>query len=135
MMQLEAQEGSMLRVFAIFATVVVVGCAHSSQPPEPRPQTNVLSRDEIATAPVTNAYEAVDRLRPRFLRPHATGGRPATALATVFIDGVRRGEPEILRSVAVNSVMEIRYLTAADATTRYGLDIPGGVIDVRLLGR
>jgi len=126
----------MKRLFAATSLVVALwGCAHSSQVDEPRAQTNVLTREEIATAPVTNAYEVIDRLRPRFLRPHATGGRPPTAYAVVFIDGVRRGPLDVLRSVATNSIQEIRYLTAADATTRYGLDIQGGVIDVKLLGR
>ncbi len=126
----------MPRFFVIAAAIVAIsGCAHTTQLDEPRPRNNVLTRDEIVAAPVSNAYEAIDRLRPSFLRPHATGGRPATAYAIVFIDGVRRGALDVLRSVAANTIKEIRYLTAADATTRYGLDIEGGVIDVRLLGR
>jgi hypothetical protein len=126
----------MPRVFVIAALIVAVsGCAHSARVDEPRPRNNILTREEIAAAPVGNAYEALDRLRPNFLRPHATGGRPATAYAIVFIDGVRRGALDVLRSVAANSIVEIRYLSAADATTRYGLDIQGGVIDVKLLGR
>jgi hypothetical protein len=115
--------------------LVLSSCARHNPIDEPRGQTNMLTRDEIANAPVTTAYEAIDRLRPRFLRPHATGGRPATAYAVVFIDGVRRGALDILRSVAASSVMQVRYLTSADATTRYGLDVEGGVIDVTLRGR
>jgi hypothetical protein len=119
---------------AVALIVVLSACAHARLD-EPRARNNVLSREEIAAAPVTTAYDALDRLRPNFLRPHATGGRPATAYAVVFIDGVRRGSLEVLRSVAANSIVEIRYLTAADATTRYGLDVEGGVIDVKLFGR
>jgi len=126
----------MPRVFVIAALIAAVsGCAHSARLDEPRTRNNVLTREEIAAAPVGNAYEALDRLRPNFLRPHATGGRPATAYPVVFIDGVRRGALDVLRSVAANSIVEIRYLTAADATTRYGLDVQGGVIDVKLAGR
>ena len=125
----------MPRVFVVAALIAISACAHSAQLDEPRARNNVLTREEIAAAPVGNAYEALDRLRPSFLRPHPTGGRPATAYATVFIDGVRRGTPDVLRSVAANSIAEIRYLTAADATTRYGLDVQGGVIDVKLAGR
>ena len=124
----------MLRVL-VALMIVASGCAYSGRVDEPRPRNNVLTREEIAAAPVTTAYDALDRLRPSFLRPHATGGRPATAYAVVFIDGVRRGALDVLRSVAANSILEIRYLTAADATTRYGLDIQGGVIDVKLLVR
>lgn len=122
----------MPRAFRIIALIALSACAHGSQLDEPRPQTNVLTRDEIAAAPVSTAYEALNRLRPRFLRPHATGGRPQTAFAVVYIDGVRRGALDVLHSVAANAIMEIRYITAADATTRYGLDLEGGVIDVTL---
>jgi hypothetical protein len=123
------------KVLVFSLLLVVAGCGHHNQIDEPRAQTNTLTRDEIAGAPVTTAYEAIDRLRPRFLRPHATGSRPATAYAVVFIDGVRRGALDILRTVAASSIMEVRYLTASDATTRYGLDVEGGVIDVKLRGR
>lgn len=120
-------------LFVVAFLVSVFGCAHSSQVEEPRPQSNVLTRDEIVGVPLATAYDAVDRLRPRFLRPRATGGRPATAYPVVYIDGVRRGTLEVLRSVAANTVLEIRYLAAADATTRYGLDVQGGVLDVKLV--
>lgn len=114
---------------------VVSACGHRSQAEEPRPQTNVLTREEMAGISLPTAYDAVERLRPRFLRPRATGGGPATAYPVVYIDGVRRGTLEVLRSVATSSVLEIRYLSAADATTRYGLDVQGGVLDVKLSGR
>lgn len=121
-------------LFAFSLIIAISACGQRSPFEEPRPRTNVLTQEEIAAAPVNNAYEALSRLRPRFLQPHATGGRPQTAYAVVYIDGVRRngGLDEILRSIAASSIMEIRYLTAVDATSRYGLDVQGGVIDVKL---
>lgn len=123
----------MPRLLYTIVLITLSACTQRSRPEDPRPQNNVVTRDEIAAAAgVNTAYEALNRLRPRFLRPHATGGRPQTTNATVFIDGVRRGDLEVLHTIAASSIMEIRYLASADAALRYGLDVPGGVIDVKL---
>jgi hypothetical protein len=94
--------------------------------------SNIITREEIAGTTVESAYDAVQRLRPMFLRPRSTGSR-SNALAVVFIDGVRRGDPEVLRAIAARSVEEIRFITAVDATTRYGTNIEGGVLQVTLV--
>ena len=120
----------MYRTLTIAALVLAAACGARTQPPARGPN-NVVTQEEIATVPVDNAYDAIEHLRPQFLRPHVTGSR-RPAYAVVFIDGVRRGGPEILRSIAAKTVVQIRYLTSADATTRYGLDIEGGVIEVTL---
>lgn len=89
----------------------------------------VLTQDEIGTTPVATIYDAVNRFRPRFLQPHATGST-RQAYAIVYVDGVRRGNFDVLRSLPAGSLIEVRYLNPTDATTRYGLDVPGGVLDV-----
>ena len=53
----------------------------------------------------------------------------------VFVDGLRKGSPEYLRSIPKAEVQEIRYLPVQDATTRYGLNVPAGVLDVKIIGR
>lgn len=120
----------MYRTLMIAALILAAACG-ARTPPASRGPNNVVTQDEIATVPVDNAYDALEHLRPQFLRPHVTGSR-RPAYAVVFIDGVRRGGPEILRTIAAKTVVQIRYLTSADATTRYGLDIEGGVIEVTL---
>jgi hypothetical protein len=123
-------ERNMSRILTIAALVLATACGARTQSPARGPN-NVVTQDEIATVPADNAYDAIEHLRPQFLRPHVTGSR-RPAYAVVFIDGVRRGGPEILRSIAAKTVAQVRYLTSADATTRYGLDIEGGVIEVTL---
>jgi hypothetical protein len=109
-------------------------CATNGAPEPPRSTSRVLTREEIGEAPVANVYEAVSRFRPRFLQAHATGSAHQ-AYPIVFVDGIRRGTFDVLRSIPVASLEEVRYLTPADATTRYGLDIEGGVLDVKLVHR
>jgi outer membrane cobalamin receptor len=50
----------------------------------------------------------------------------------VYVNGILRGGIAQLRDTPVNSVERIRYLRPADATTRYGLNQAGGVIEVTL---
>ena len=91
---------------------------------------DVLGAAEIGSAPlgVENAYDAVMRFRPNLLRPRpvADGTRQPP---TVFLDNARQGGPEVLRSIPVGAIYEIRYYTAM-AAWRFGPNFPGGVISV-----
>jgi hypothetical protein len=50
----------------------------------------------------------------------------------VYVNGVRYGEPQTLRNLRVQEVEEIRFISATDATTRWGTGHTGGVIEVML---
>jgi hypothetical protein len=45
---------------------------------------------------------------------------------------VRRGGPEALRQIRIQELEEIRFISATDATTRWGTDHAGGAIEVKL---
>jgi hypothetical protein len=127
-------------VFAI-ALVHVLGCHQNA--PQFRPsdaergthaRSNILGFAELRTANLNNALEAVARLRPEFLRTHGAPSAvdPNRGLPTVFLDGVRQGGLDALRSIPVGAVYEIRYLSAsAAAADQYGPFYHGGVIAVR----
>jgi hypothetical protein len=102
----------------------------------PRSSSSVLTRQEISGSAYssTNAYEAVEKLRPSFLRPRTTSSGPGI-LPELFVDGVRKGSIELLKSIASSEIAEIRYVSVIDATTRYGMNVPAGVLDVKLIGR
>ena|SRR6476469_1434573 len=121
---------------ALAATAVIAGCSPASQSSGAgaRSSSNVLTRQEISASPYQNAYEAVEKLRPSFLRARPTSAGP-NMTAELFVDGIRRGSLEGLRAIPSAEIAEIRYLTVQDATTRYGLNVPAGVLDVKLIGR
>jgi hypothetical protein len=75
-----------------------------------------------------NAYDAVLRLRPRWLQ--ARSGQ-ASDLPATFVDGSHRGDYQQLTGIAVTNIESIRYLSAGDATTMFGTGYPGGIIEVR----
>ena len=121
-----------------FALAVSAGCSpqtEGSTAAGPRSASNVLTKQEIATISVETLYEAVQRLRPAFLRARTTSSPGPGALPVVFIDGIRKGSPELLRGIRASEVVEIRYLSVQDATTRYGMNVPAGVLDVKLITR
>jgi len=78
---------------------------------------NIISGVELEEAGLSpyTAWEAVQLLRPNWLR-----SRTST---------ITRG-PDVLRSLRVENIDEMRYLNAQDATTRYGTGYLGGVIEV-----
>jgi hypothetical protein len=61
-----------------------------------------------------------------------SGGAGTVNLPRVFVDDRDFGTLESLRDFHLDSVLEIIYLSAGDATTRYGTGYPGGVIHLRL---
>lgn len=130
--------GAMLVVGACGGGTASSGAAGSGSAPAPkaaptRGSSNVIIEAEIAAAGVTNALEAVQRLRPVMLRSRAgggTSGNPDGDAIVVWVDGVRVGGTDALSSVNALNVKEIRYLSAADATTRFGTGHQMGAIVV-----
>jgi hypothetical protein len=96
-------------------------------------ESNVITYGEITRAQgLITAWDAVQRLRPRFLR---NAGRSSISgsgdnRAIVRIDEVDSGAPEVLRTLDIAGVKEIRYYSSVDATARFGGTHGRGVIHV-----
>src|SRR3990170_2774827 len=110
------------RSVVLFLSATAIGCAPAAGTARTR-NTNVLTAEEIATSQSTTAYDAIRHLRPTFLRTRGPqnfepGGGVQTA--HVFLDGQRYGDIETLKTMPVSTIREIRYLSASDATTKYG---------------
>lgn len=133
-----------MRVRVLMAAVLIAvgsGCSSSGSsssatgaPRAPSRQNDVITAAEIAerAADASNALQVVQKLRPQML---TTRGRfspadssDAGARPRVVVDGVAYGQVENLVNVNAISVMEIRYISATDATTRFGTGYVGGAI-------
>jgi hypothetical protein len=114
-------------------SALVLACG-SSGGPGARGSSNVITAEELAAVEAPTVYEAVERLRPHFLRGRGTTSmrNAQPALPVVYYAGVRQGGIEMLRQLRTRDVVEVRYLNASDATTRYGTDHTGGAIVVVL---
>jgi hypothetical protein len=95
----------------------------------------VIHADEIARGPAGSLYEALQRLRPEFLRGRGVSsfahGTIERATPVVYCDHIRLGGLEWLRNIPASDVAEVRYLSANEAQFRYGSGHQGGVIDIR----
>lgn len=102
----------------------------SSSDSTPSRDRNVITQEEVAELPPQDAYQVVQRLRPRWLRQRGTGGT-----AQVRIDGrLIQGGVTALRTLRAAEIREIRYIDARDATTQFGTGFTGGLIDVTTKG-
>ena len=130
-------------VIALTLAATVAACGGGGGAPAvgtaPRPvrgSLNLITSAEVESAgnDVVNAYDLVQRLRPGMMRArNLTAGN--TGEGNVFgviayVDDIRLGDVEQLRTVMRATVREIRYIGASDATTRWGTGHSNGVIQV-----
>ncbi|HEU0054133.1 MAG TPA: Plug domain-containing protein [Longimicrobium sp.] len=108
----------------------------SARPQRARRDTNRITQEELSSRAFRDAYEAVQSLRPMWLRVRgASSAARGVVPARVYQNGMPAGDnPEALRNIRIESIASIEYLRAADATTRFGDDNQGGAILVTLLG-
>lgn len=103
---------------------------------KPRRMPNVITADELSSSstvtPGQSLYDAIRFLRPQFLTPR--GGGTSTE-PVVYVDNIRRGGIDSLNNLFVSQVSEIRYMSASEATTRFGTGHPGGAILVKTGGK
>ena len=96
-------------------------------------ELTALASSEIATMREGTAFELVQRHRPAFLRVHIVPDSrdPRAGIPLVYVDGMKKGPPEILETILASSVREIRYVAPTEACVLYGPQHEGGVIAVR----
>lgn len=95
-----------------------------------------ITAEEIALLPeVGDAYDAIQRLRPRFLQTRGINRLVTSDVPQpiVYLDEVKRGQIDFLRTVPVRNIGEIRYLRGVDATTRWGIGHEAGAIMIYTL--
>jgi hypothetical protein len=121
-------EGAMqrLRLISVLSIVVLACACASTGQPGSAPTGN---RDRLVAAEweglnLATAFEAVRRLRASWLIP-----RGGTGLPVIYRNNARWSDtPDGLATIQLQSVIEMRYLNASDATIRFGAGLRGGVI-------
>ena len=93
----------------------------------------VLTAAEIVAARVTDAYQAVNQLRPEFLRRRGEASYYPPNAVQVYVDDLPFGTSEALRLVPLEQVRLIRYISPLEADLRYGGRHPSGAILVTTL--
>lgn len=108
----------------------LVGCS------TPRAQTggdvdrSVLLADDFADRGFHTAYDVVEALRSNWLASRGPNSFQSPTVVQVYLDGIRLGGVETLRTVDVQPIVYIRYFDGVAATARWGLDHGAGAIYV-----
>lgn len=127
-----------MRYFPMLILLVVglVACSNSTRKETARRSSSVITAEEIEKTSASNAYEAIQILRPNLL--HRQSGRyssnatgQASMQAQVYVDDVRYGDFETLRQISTFNIAEIEYLSPSEATMRHGTGHAGGAFLIK----
>lgn len=110
--------------------------ANASASSATAPSKTKNDRNLLVTADLTepqqqlSAYEVVQQLRPNWL--HGSGAMTTGSRGlTVFMDGTNYGSLSTLKDVRMYELIDIKYLSASEASNRYGTGYEGGVLLAR----
>lgn len=104
----------------------------------PARNSQLISGEELAAQSIVTVslFDAIERLRPTWMRRRAPSGLASAALTSPFpavlINASVHQDIEVLRSMRASDVAQVRYINAGDATTRYGTGLVNGLIEVTL---
>jgi len=121
-------------IVATLSLLVVLAACHQ-QPPEgvaARSLRNVITKDQIDSTSATNVYDLIARLHADFLKDRGKTSIKTNQRdrAVVFLNDQEYGIPETLRNLQPDRFMEIRYFSGTDASSKFGSQYGGGVIQL-----
>jgi len=120
------------RSLACVALAACAACAATSSASSSRGGANLLTQADLLQTNTASVFEAIQQARPQWLQARGAGriGEPAEVL--VFVNDAPAGDIGVLRSWRITDILDVRFLTATDAATRYGTTAEsGGVIVMR----
>ena len=117
----------------VLAALGPVACVTTGAGKSGGRQRNLITLEELEPFQQPTAFDAVQQLRPRWLQ--SRGAVDVRGSGQVYprvaVDGMPWGDMDQLRAISVHIIQEIRFLSSADATTRYGTGYAAGVIEIR----
>jgi len=120
----------MNRFYVVLPTLACLtfSAASGAEAQKPKRDTYVITAEEIAQSGATSAYEAIEKLRPQFLRPPLNSqlaGLSRSGSETpgiVVYHGDRNlGDLDVLKHVKAEEVLEIRYYRPTEASGKLGI--------------
>ena len=110
------------------AIAAITACASQRAPDTgatPSSALGVMTESEIAESQASTAYDAIARKHPLFLLSKVD--LAPTAEREVYLNGIRLGGVNELRSIPAREVKEIRFVRAIDGAA-FGVGRSGGAI-------
>jgi hypothetical protein len=130
----QIREESVRRHTVLLMMLLSVACTSAATTRTPPRARNVLAADEIERSSVGTLHEAIQLLRPHFLFSRGrTSLRAANSqLPVVIVNSVPQANFASLRAISARDVQYVRFLSAPEATTRFGTGYMAGAIEVVL---
>ena len=122
--------------FALLTTVFSTAAAQ-----KPKRDRYVITAEEIRQSGVRSTYEAIEQLRPQFLRPPRSArlsrydSDRATPGIRIFLGDAPQDDIEVLKHIAAEQIQEIRYYRETEASGRLGVMDGSAAIVVTLKAR
>jgi hypothetical protein len=115
---------------ALSAVPILLACASGSATGQ---ASSVITAPELAGSRAGSTYQAIRDIRPDFFRSRDNGSlmlfnprRPAVAVDNTLVGGI-----EVLRTIPVDQVVQLEYVSAWKAANRYGMTFPDGILLVQ----
>lgn len=89
---------------------------------------NVITLEQLQSMPNQSLYEVVRKLKPTWLSKRGQVSLHGNTQLLVVVDEGQFHELSILTSLTAGEVVELRYMDARRATTKYGYQANGGAI-------
>lgn len=124
-----------MRLQTVLLVTLLAACAGATATRTPqRGNRDVLAADEIELSNVGTVHEAIQLLRPHFFfsRGRTSLRAPNNLLPAVIVNSVPQASVQSLKAISARDVQYVRFLSAAEATTRFGTGYMAGVIEVVL---
>jgi hypothetical protein len=118
---------------ALFTIAPATGCVSAPSQGALAPSSGSrLTRTQLASANSDNLFDAIAKLRPEWLSsrgPTSVADATPTSVS-VFMNGNMLGKADYLKQVALLDVTEVRYWDSGQASARFGMGHPRGVIEI-----
>lgn len=93
---------------------------------------DTITRAQMLEVNANDVYDAVQKLEPSWLTSRGpvsiTDNSPS--VVSVFMNGSHVGDSEYLRNLRPDDIEVLRYYEAGEASARFGMGHPRGVIEV-----
>jgi hypothetical protein len=111
------------------------GCATagSEEGTAPSSDSRLITQEDLSAISVSDAYQAVERLRPLWLLAGTPMSVNQRTEVVVLQDGSYFGDVQSLRQIPAGGIREMRYMTGSEATNRFpflasGRNVAGAIL-------
>lgn len=95
--------------------LLLAGCASTSEQGSTNRRSDVITSEELQEVKVTNLYEAIQRLRPRWLQARSQQSFNTPSQIVVYQNQTNLGGFEALRSLGTDAAHSIQFMDGPTA--------------------